>query len=343
MLSTTMNAALSAYLFTTLGRNLDGISCSNHGREAHSIKLSGKELCNTMFGFLLDNHDKKITDWQRNTALRLEMSGGHVSGPASTRPVPQIFFAACWRTDINRIRLADGNTRVLAGLKNPDAIFPEVVLNIFEVASAAEERAIYHTYDSRESVKKGHEGVQSLFREADLLSTFGSRRMQLGTTLVTPLGRLVDKQSVRRMCAADVLTYADTLGYADALLMGLEATELNLPAKEFNQHFGGGELTGFMLFHKQHRHDKSVTGLLGDVLVGVESALKASIHKTGECLEFTPYLKDYVAKTAALGRSGSKVVPARAKHFQEALNQYLAELKATKATPVAVKRKAGKR
>lgn len=331
-----MNTALQSHLVSVLGtKKLVGFSRENFGRVKHTIALDGKQLLKC-FRFILDNTSKSVSTVQRNTQVRYEDGVPHVSGPVELRPLPQTIFQATWRRDINKLELQDGNTRVLDALRNIDKqFFQEVTLEVYEVDSQAEAKRIYDCFDSRESVKQGKHDVQSLFRAAGVLEHLTSLRMRRSDCMVTPLKLLTKKNSFKAMYPADVASYLPTLQYTDTMLADLEGVDFNVPAREVKTVFGGGELAGIMLFHAENYRDKVNDHFIGTVRTHVMDTLIYAINHNPYQTPFTEFYAEYLATTAHLGRSGSKVVPERAKHFRNAMHRYLESLKARGAVIVA--------
>lgn len=339
---TKMNAALQSHLVSVLGtKKLLGFSRVNFGRVKHTVAMDGRQLLKC-FSFVANNKSKDVAKDQRNTEVRYEDGVRHVSGPVELRPLPQTIFQATWRRDINKLELQDGNTRVFDALRNIDRqFFEEVTLEVYEVDSADEATAIYHCFDSRESVKQGKHDVQSLFRAANVLEHLTSLRMRRSDCMVTPLKLLTKKASFKALGAADVASYLPTLRYTDAMLHSLEGVDHNVPAREVKAVFGGGELSGIMLFHSESYRDPANAPFMVFVQKHVADTLIHAITHQPYETPFTPFYEEYLTATEHLGRSGSKVVPERAKHFQAAMQRYLASLKSRGAAVVAKPRKAG--
>lgn len=338
---TKMNAALQSHLVSALGtKKLLGFSRVNFGRVKHTVAIEGRQLLKC-FSFVINNKSKAVARGQRNTEVRYEDGVRHVSGPVELRPLPQTIFQATWRRDINKLELQDGNTRVFDALRNIDRqFFQEVTLEVYEVDSADEAKAIYDCFDSRESVKQGKHDVQSLFRAADVLEHLHSLRMRRSECMVTPLKLLTKKASFKALQAEDVGSYLPTLQYTDAVLLRLEGVDHNVPDREVKAVFGGGELAGIMLFHSENYRDPANAPFMRMLESHVADTLIHAINHQPYQTPFTAFYAEYLAATAHLGRSGSKVVPERAKHFQAAMHRYLESLKARGAAVVAKPRKA---
>ncbi len=343
MISKMMNVALRAHLAPFVGKRMEGFSLVNFGRIKHTVALDGAELLK-MFNFIADNASKKVSRVQRNTEVRHEDGVPHVSGKAvEQRSLTQTIFHATWRRDIGQLELQDGNTRVLDALKYSEKkFFQRVSLEIYEVDSADEAKDIYDCFDSRESVKQGKHDVQSLFRAADVLSKMKSRRMLRCTSLVTPLKRLTKANSLKTLTPAALKEHEPTLVFTDAVLLSLEDIEANNPDHNVQNVFGGGELTGLMQFHAENLHLEDGPHMVA-LQMSVSDALGFAIQNdVGSRSMFTSFYEDYVAATAGLGRSGSKIVPVRAKHFKAALESFAQWLQAKGAMKMAPRaRRAG--
>lgn len=338
---TKMSAALHSHLVSVLGtKKLVGFSRVNFGRVKHTIAMDGRQLLK-FFNFIVDNKSKEISENQRNTLIRYEDGVPHVSGPVELRPLPQTIFHATWRRDVNKLNLQDGNTRVMDALKNIDKqFFEEVTLEVYEVDSPDEAKVIYDCFDSRNSVKQGKHDVQSLFRAADVLDHLHSLRMQRSDCMVTPLKLLTKKNTFKALSAKDVASYLSTLQYTDSVLLHLEGVDHNVPAHEVKAVFGGGELSGIMLFHSENHRDPANVPYMKMLQQHVADTLIYAICHQPYVTPFTEFYAEYVTATEHLGRSGSKVVPERAKHFQAAMHRYLESMKAHGAVVVATPLKA---
>jgi hypothetical protein len=338
---TKMNAALNSHLVSVLGtKKLVGFSRVNFGRVKHTIALEGRQLLKC-FSFIVDNTSKDVSAVQRNTLMRYEDGVPHVSGPVENRPLPQTIFQATWNRATNKLALQDGNTRVMDALKNIDKeFFQEVTLEVYEVDSQEEAKAIYDCFDSRASVKQGKHDVQSLFRAADVLEHLKSLRMRRSDSMVTPLKLLTKKNTFKALSPSDVGSYLSTLQYTDSVLLQLEGVDHNVPAREVTAVFGGGELAGIMLFHSENYRDPANTPYMAMLQQHVADTLIHAITRQPYTTPFTAFHAEYLSATEHLGRSGSKVVPERAKHFQAAMHRYLESMKARGAAVVATPRKA---
>lgn len=330
-----MHAALQTYLASNVGL-VDGLSRINFGRVKHSVALTGPQLL-SLFPFIKDNLSPNVSSNQRNTEVRHEIGVPHITGPVQERPLPQTEFHATWRRDTGELKLENGNTRVMDALKNVGHQFwEEVTLEVYEVDSEKEAATIYKCFDSRDAVKQGKHDVQSLFRNAGLLPFLTSKRMRHATSLVTPL-RSLTKKPFTKTTATEIAAHKSTLVAIDAFLLGLEGVESKVPAKEVSAVFGGGELAGLMQFYSESHLDTARAPYLTDIMGHVLSTMEYRIMGSRKTSPFDSYYENYVTATEQLGRSGSKVVPDRAKVFKLMLEDYLAALKAA-ATATKAKR-----
>lgn len=335
--SANMNVTLKSHL-AKLFPKTTGWSRENNKRLTHTVLLTGAELTKA-FAFIADNNSELIFEKQRNTEIRCEKEADHVSGPASERPETQICFGAVWLLDEQKMFLIDGNTRIHRALVDSACEFEEVELKVYEVASRKYAAMLYGTIDSRKSVKQGKHDIQSLFRAAKMLPLVSSARMLKGQALVTPLKLLMKMSNLDNITPAALQNESETIQYVDSALLLLEPLELNAK-DDFKAVFGGGELAGLMVFHKSHRNNPVSQPMLMPIMNDIFLALQNQILRTNRPSKFTPYYDAYVTESHPVGRSGSKVVPARSKHFQKAIELYLADLLLLKAAAAVAKRMA---
>lgn len=340
-----MSVGLAAHLKKKTKGEFDGFSRLNFNRVHHVVALSGEKLLE-LFSFVEDNASSEISRVQRNTKLRYENinESAHLRGPLEERPLPQTAFQATWRKDLKQLRLQNGNTRVYEALKNPGrGYFPEVTLEIFEVASADEEKEIYMCYDSRQTLKRGKHEVQSLFRSAGLLGQFQSKRMASAIDLVTPLKSLTAKQKFEQVTSDDLERAAETLLWVDSL-MSVTETKERKAGKYAKTVFGGGELAGLMLFLSEKQHSARGQKFLAVLFTGLCHTLKAAFDaknvyapEVGEADPVIgPFFVDYHKRVSHISRTGSS------KDLQNAFKEALEELfqdwigQGDAPTPVAI-------